>query len=140
MKRLLALLCLSSLGGCVVAPPAPPNYGTRAPQAALDPHQWHVVSVEPVAPGSAHSSAVTSEPVDAAHVSAAPVYAPQTVIVQDPAYVQPYPAYPAYTYYPAYPAYSYYPPFTIGLGFVFGGWCCHHGGWGHGGYRGHGRH
>ena len=37
MKTLLAVISMAALGGCVVAPPGPAYYGTRAPQAAYDP-------------------------------------------------------------------------------------------------------
>ncbi|MES2298740.1 MAG: hypothetical protein V4582_16975 [Pseudomonadota bacterium] len=136
MKTLLVLLSAALLGGCVIAPPGPANYGTRVAQAPVDPHQWHVVSVEPVAPGSARSPQVTSEalPAQAAGTLA---YAPQpqTVYVPQPVYVEPAP-YSAPYYYA--PPYYFYPSLAIGLDLMFGGWCCHHG-WAPV-HRGHARH
>ncbi|MBA5689577.1 hypothetical protein [Rugamonas apoptosis] len=110
MKTILAVLALATLGGCVVAPPAPTYYGGRA--APVDPYQWHTVAVEPAGASRVQYS---SEPVYAPQpVYAAPVYAP--------VYAAPAPSY-------------YYPPVTIGLDFVFGNWCCGHRWGGRGAYR-----
>jgi hypothetical protein len=116
MRRLIPLLTLATLGGCVVAPPAPR-------QASYDPYQWHVVSVTPSqrAPGSSSQAEFTSEPIAAQPVQAAP-YAVAPVYAPAPVYVQP-------PYYAPAPAY-YYPPVSIGLDFVFG-FGRHWGGGGH---------
>ena len=116
MKTLLAVISMAALGGCAVAPPGPAYYGTRAPQAAYDPYEWHTVSSEPVQTSrviSAPRVEYTSEPV----YVPAPVYAPQP--------------------------YYYTPPVSIGLDFMFGfgrsgGYRGHRGGWGGPG-RYHGR-
>jgi hypothetical protein len=52
MTKFAIILVAAALGGCAVAPPGPPNYGTRAYTQSGDPSQWHVVSVTPVAPGT----------------------------------------------------------------------------------------
>ena len=135
MKTLLTLFSLAVLAGCAYPPPAPANYGTRMP-APVDPSQWHVVSVTPVAPGTgerlaASSGRGTAAPDAAVQYSSAPVttYAPQTVYVPQPVYVAP----PLYAPYPYYSSPYYYPPVTIGLDFMFGrSWGGHRGGrnWG----------
>lgn len=124
MRRLMPLIILATLGGCVVAPPP-------ARVAAVDPYQWHVVSVTPVQPGSSRQTDTTNEalPAGAAQgqpYAAAPVYAPAPVVVA------PAPVYVPSPYYVPAPAY-YYPPVSIGLDFVFG-FGRHWGGRGH--YRG----
>lgn len=127
MKSLLTVVSLVALAGCVVAPPAPANYGTRVVQAPYDPYQWHVVPPES-APAAPPPSRVeyTSEPAPV-------VYAPQTVYAPQPVYVQPY--YAPYYYSP----YAYEPALTFGLGVILGrawydGW---HGGRGRAFSRGH---
>ncbi len=121
MKPLLLLIPLAAaLTGCVVAPPAPANYGTRA---APDPYAWHTVSVTPVqrsADGSLPPATTTYEPVTTSYRST-PVYVDEPVYVQRPVYVA--------------DPYYYYPPLVFGLGFAFGNY------W-HGGryYRGGPRH
>jgi hypothetical protein len=118
MKILLTLISVATLAGCAVAPPGPPNYGTRYP-APADPSQWHVVSVTPVAPGTGERVAAgsgtgspvqyTSEPI------VQPVYVPQPVYDPQPVYYAPAP--------------YYYPPVSIGLDFMFGrSWGGHRGG------------
>ena len=106
MKSLFLLIPLAAaLTGCVVAPPAPANYGTRA---APDPYAWHTVSVTPVqrnADGSLPAAQTTSEPVTTVYRSQ-PVYVDQPVYVQQPVYVA--------------DPYYYAPPLAFGLGFVFG--------------------
>lgn len=124
MKSLLTVVSLVALAGCVVAPPAPANYGTRVVQAPYDPYQWHVVPSEPAPPPSRVE--YTSEPAPV-------VYAPQTVYAPQPVYVQPY--YSPYYYSP----YAYEPALTFGLGVILGrawydGW---HGGRGRTFSRGH---
>ena len=127
MKTLLAVISMATLGGCVVAPPGPAYYGTRAPQAAYNPYEWHTVSSEPVQSArvvSAPRVEYTSEPV---YVQQRPVY------VQQPVYV-PAPVYAPQPYY-------YNPPVSIGLDFMFGfgrsGYRGPRGGWGgHGRYHG----
>ena len=127
MKTLLAVISMAALGGCVVAPPGPAYYGTRAPQAAYDPYEWHTVSSEPV-----QSSRVVSAP--RVEYTSEPVYVQQKpVYVQQPVYV-PAPVYAPQPYY-------YNPPVSIGLDFMFGfgrsGYRGPRGGWGgHGRYHG----
>ena len=111
MKSLLAVVSLAALGGCVVAPPGPAYYGTRAAEP-FDPYQWHTVSPQP-----ASRVTYTSEPVYVTRTYA-PVYVQQPVYVPQP-YYQPY----------------YYPPVSIGLDFMFG-FGGRHGGRGRGHYRG----
>lgn len=126
MKTIIAALTLTALAGCVVAPPAPANYGTRlAPQG--DPSQWQVVSVTPVPLGTgARAGSDQATTTTAPQYSSAPVatqvYTP--VYVQQPVYV-PAPVYVQDPYY-------YYPPVSLSLGFVFGrgGWGGHGRGWG----------
>jgi hypothetical protein len=110
MKRLMILSLATALGGCVVAPPAPPQR-----LAAIDPYQWHVVSVDNVQrpAGSPSHSGTTIEPLPAS----APVYALAPVTT------------PVLPYYYAPAPYYTYPPVSIGLDFVFG--------FGHGWGRGH---
>jgi hypothetical protein len=125
MKTLLAVISLAALGGCVVAPPGPAYYGSRAPQGAYNPYEWHTVSSEPVQSGrvmSAPRVEYTNEPV---YVQQQPVY------IQQPVYV-PAPVYAPQPYY-------YNPPVSIGLDFMFGfgRYGGHRGGWGgHGRYHG----
>jgi hypothetical protein len=130
MKTFLTIISLAALGGCAVAPPGPPNYGSRLPEPS-DPSQWHVVSVTPVPAGTGQRLAASagagssvqysSEPI----VTSQPVYVPQPVYIPQPVYV-PQPIYQPDPYY-------YYPPISIGLGFNFGrGWGGHHEGGRHG--------
>ena len=123
MKLVLAVVAIATLGGCAVYPAAPPMYGVRAaPAGSYDPYQWHTV-------GPAQGA--SSQPVEYAS-QPAQGYAAQPVYAQ-PVYAQPLYPQPLY----AQPVYPYFPPVTIGLDFMFGGWCCgHRGGWGRGGYRG----
>lgn len=136
MKKLAIVLPFVALAGCVVAPPGPPNYGTRAVYAQpADPGQWRVVSVTPVAPGTGARAAAAGDTGTSPTVEYAP--APSTVTqpvyVQQPVYV-PAPVYaPAPVYVDPYPNY-WWPPISIGLGFSWGHWSGGHRGWG-----GHGR-
>lgn len=129
MKTIIATLALGALAGCVVAPPAPANYGTRlAPQG--DPSQWQVVSVTPVPLGTGARAGSDQTTTSRVEYSSAPVatqvYTP--VYVQQPVYV-PAPVYVQDPYY-------YYPPVSLSLGFVFGhGWGGGRG-WGGRGYGG----
>lgn len=135
MKKLLLLVAAAALGGCAVAPPGPAYYGSR-PVGQTDPNGWQVVSVTPVAPGTAarasssgDAGTVTSSTVQYAAAPVyvtTPVYAPAPVYVPAPVYASPY-------YYDPY----WYAPVSIGLGFNFGGgWGGHRGGWGgRGGFR-----
>jgi hypothetical protein len=128
MKTLLTFLSLATLGGCAVAPPGPPAYGTRYP-APADPSQWHVVSVTPVAPGTGERLASSSGTGQAASgpfvqysappiTSTTPIYVPEPVYVAPPMYAPPAP-------------YYYYPPVSIGLDFMFGrSWGRHGHHWG----------
>ena len=118
MKLMLAVVTMATLGGCAVYPAAPPMYGVRAaPAGSYDPYQWHTVG--PAQGAGSQPGQYASGPAQGYAV--------------EPAYAQPVYAQPLY----AQPAYSYYPPVTIGLDFMFGGWCCgHRGGSGRGGYRG----
>lgn len=119
MKKYLTLVVLAALGGCVVAPPGPANYGTRAQARSSDPSQWRVVSVTPVAPGTGARVAAESGGKPNVEYSSVPSVAYQPV----PVYVEPQAEY-------------YYPPVSLSLGFVFG----RHWGWGgRGHFRGHGR-
>jgi len=122
MKNLAIILSLAALGGCAAPYPGPANYGTRAYAQPADADGWRVVSVTPVAPGTAAAASASG---DAGRVVYSP--APTTVVTQ-PVYV------PAPVYAPA-PLYAdpyWYPPISIGLGFSWGNW----GHWG-GGHRGH---
>jgi hypothetical protein len=136
MHKLAIILSLAALGGCAVAPPGPPNYGTRAYAQPADPSQWHVVSVTPVAPGTGARAAEAGETgvttSDTMGYNPAPTVVGQPVYVQQPVYV-PTPVYAAPPLYAD--PYYWYPPISIGLGFNFGrGWGGHRGGWG--GHRG----
>ena len=128
MKKLAIIIAsLAALSGCATYYPAP-GYATRG-YGQPDANGWQVVSVTPVAPGTAAANG------NGGTVSNGPAYATAPAYVGDPVYV-PAPVYGAPVYDP-----FWYPPVTIGLGFGFGGWCCHGGGhWG--GYRGgyHGGH
>lgn len=131
MKILIVLAAALSLSACVVAPPAPANYGTRSAQyQGGDPSQWRVVSVTPVPAGTgqrvAASGGAPVEYSNAPVVSYAPqpLYAPSAVYVPQPVYV------PAPVYYDPSPVHF---SLGLGLGYVFGS----HWGRGHG-YRGHG--
>lgn len=126
MKNLAIIIALATLGGCATYYPAPANYGTRA-YAPVDANGWQVVSVTPVAPGTAASSqsgTVTSQSNGAysagtTTVVTQPVYVPTPVYAPAPVYADPY----------------WYPPVSIGLDFGFGHW-----GGGHwGGHHGYGR-
>jgi hypothetical protein len=132
MKKLLILASALALTGCVVAPPAPANYGTRGAQYQGDPSQWRVVSVTPVPNGTGERMAANGgsqvEYTNAPTVA----YTPQPVYVQQPVYV-PQPVYapaPAYYYDTAPINFS----IGLGLGYVFG----HH--WGGHGYYHRGYH
>ncbi|MCL6483005.1 MAG: hypothetical protein I4O49_02320, partial [Janthinobacterium lividum] len=86
MKTLLAAISLAALGGCVVAPPGPAYYATRAPQAAYNPYEWHTVSSEPVQSGRVMREPrveYTNEPV---YVRQPQVYVQQPVYVPAPVY------------------------------------------------------
>ncbi len=121
MKKLFVIALAASLAGCVVAPPRAAYYGTRAPEFAGDPSQWHVVSSTPVPNGTgAQVAANGGAPV--AYSQPTVVYAPQ-----QPVYVQ-QPVYAPYYYDPAPVHFS----IGLGLGYLFGG------GWGHGGYHHYG--
>jgi len=126
MKTLLAVISLAALGGCAVAPPGPAYYGTRAPQAAYNPYEWHTVSSTPVVQNSTVVSTpsvqYTDQPV---YVQQQPVYVEQPVYVPAPVYAQPY---------------YYNPPVSVDLVFGFGGgyrggWGGYRGGWGRGRWR-----
>lgn len=126
MKSLLVVMSLVALGGCAVAPPGG-YYTTAVPQGG-DPHQWHVVSSQPVASTTVVSSdGYTSAPVYVDDQSSG--YVTQQVYVPAPVYYQQ-------------PYYNYYPPVSIGLDFGWfggGGWGGGRGrGWGGGGYHGGG--
>jgi hypothetical protein len=129
MKTLLTILSLTILGGCAVAPPGPPNYGTRYP-APADPSQWHVESVTPVAPGTGERLAASSgqgavDPGSSVQYSAPPITSAAPVYVPQPVYVAP-PLYAPAPYYA--PSPYYYPPVSIGLDFMFGrSWGGRHG-------------
>ena len=122
MKLMLAVVTMATLGGCAVYPAAPPMYGVRAaPAGSYDPYQWHTVG--PAQGSGSQSVEYSGQPGQGYAV--------------EPAYAQPLYAQPLY----AQPVYPYYPPVTIGLDFMFGGWCCghhggHRGGSGRGGFRG----
>lgn len=122
MKNLLLVALAAALSGCVVAPPGPPSYGTRAPAYAGDPSQWHVVSVTPVPAGTGARMAASGQ----VEYSSQPAvrYVPQPVYVQQPVYV------PAPVYYDPAPVHF---SIGLGLGYLFGH------GWGHGGHRHHHR-
>ncbi len=115
MTRLIVLvLAAVALAGCVVAPPAPANYRTQAySQVPVDPHQWRVVSVEPVRRDA------------------------QGRIIDTPAPVYVYPTEPVYVPQPVYGAPQYYNPIPVSIGLNFG-FGTHWGG-GHRGHRGHRR-
>jgi hypothetical protein len=144
MTKFAIILAAAALGGCAVAPPGPPNYGTRAYAQPADSSEWRTVSVTPVAPGTgarAAASGSTVEYSDAPSYSyaPAPTYAPAPVYVAPPVYA-PAPVYlapPLYAPAPIYQPNYWYPPISIGLGFNFSrGWGGHRGGWG--GHRGGG--
>ncbi len=133
MKRILlvaltAVVALTGLSGCVVAPRQPDYYVSRAvPQAPADQYQWHVVSSEPVR-RDAQGNIIATAPSQ-------PVYSSEPVYTQQPVYVQPQ---PVYVQQPVYANPYYYDPFfplAVGLSFEFGRFW-HGGGW-HGGYRGY---
>ena len=112
MKNLLVVTMLLALAACAGTPPQA-NY----PQPR-DPSQWRVVSVTPVAPGTAARVAAESPDGKAVHYSSTPV----TVVAPVYAPYAPYPPYPAYPAPPIYqsePSY-YWPPVSLSLGFVFG--------------------
>ena len=120
MKSLVVVGAMLALGGCAVAPGP---YYARAPQQVVDPHQWHVVSSEPI------QTVQGSTYVSNQGYSSAPVYVDQPIYVTQPAY-----------YYAPQPAY-YYPPVSIGLDFGFSRWYGGGGrgrGWGGGGFHGRG--
>ena len=112
MKNLLAMVVLVALGGCAVDQPSRGPYGNTVSAQPRDPSQWRVVSVTPVAAGTAARVAArsadgkpvefSSAPVTVAppYYAVAPVYAPAPVYMPQPAY--------------------YWPPVTLSLGFVFG--------------------
>jgi hypothetical protein len=134
MKTLAIIASLAAvLSGCATYYPAPANYGTRA-YSQPDANGWQVVSVTPVAPGTAAAAAANGT---AGTVTSSPVVtynpAPTTVVTQ-PVYV------PAPVYAPA-PLYAdpyWYPPISIGLGFSWSHFSGGHHGWGHrGAWRGH---
>lgn len=113
------LAALAALSGCAV--PAGPAYHQQRAQA-VNPYEWHTVSVTPVASGSHRaeggSSRVEYSVEDMPRAPARVEYTSEpvtNVYMQQPVYA-PAPAY-------------YYPPVTIGLDFVFGNW-------GHRSYRG----
>jgi hypothetical protein len=120
MKKLAIIIAsMAALSGCATYYPAP-AYATRA-YAQPDANGWQVTSVTPVAPGTGASVASNG---NGGGYSQSPevVYAPSPVYAPAPVY-----AVPAYDPY-------WYPPVSIGLGFGFGGYCCHGGHYG--GYRG----
>jgi hypothetical protein len=139
MKKLAIIIAsMAALSGCATYYPAP-AYATRA-YAQPDPNGWQVTSVTPVAPGTGAASsangssgAVTYSQAPNVVYPSSPVYATSQVYATAPVYAAP-------VYDP-----FWYPPVSIGLGFGFGGWCCHGGHYGghyggyHGGFRG-GRH
>jgi hypothetical protein len=119
MKRLLILAALAALAGCAVAPA--PMYYTPVAQN-YDPHEWHTVPADqPAMAGAAPQQYAPQQ------------YVAQPVYTTEPVYAPVYAA-PVYVGGPVYQPY-YYPPVSIGLDFAIGGWCCHRGGWGRGGYR-----
>lgn len=130
MKYLLGFAVLAALGGCAVDQPNRGSYGNVSSAQPRDPSQWRVVSVRPVAPGTAAQVAARSpdgRPVEysTGPVAAAPVYRPAAPYVPAPVYAPapvygpaPYYGFPAPVYAPQ-PSY-YWPPVTLSLGFVFG--------------------
>jgi hypothetical protein len=128
MTRFPVIIALAALGGCAAPPPGPAYYGTRMGPVD-DPHQWHVVSVTPVAPGTGAQLA-SSGNGSSVQYSSAPVTVTEPVYVAQPIFV-PQPVYVPEPYY-------YYPPVSIGLGFNFGhSWGGHHRGWGGARFGGH---
>jgi hypothetical protein len=122
MKNLFVVVALAALAGC--AYPGPGYYTTAVAQPVGDPHEWHVVSSQPVQTAQAGTYQQPQQ-YQQQYTSAAPVYS-SPVYVQDPYYVTS----PVYVQQP-----YYYPPVSIGLDFGFGGWCCGgRGGWGRGGW------
>jgi hypothetical protein len=128
MKKLAIIIAsLATLSGCATYYPAP-GYATRG-YGQPDANGWQVVSVTPVAPGTAAANGGNAV-VSSAPAYADPVYAPAPVYGA-PVYAAPVYAAPVYDPF-------WYPPVSIGLGFSFGSWCCHggHGGGHWGGYHG----
>ena len=122
MKKLFLILSLAALGGCATAPNNAPYYGANAARP-VDPSQWHVVSVTPVAPGTGERLAAASPNGSSVQYSSEPIR-----LVRQPVYL----AQPIYVAQPVYaPQPYYYSPLSIGLGLSFGrGWGGGHRGWG----------
>lgn len=105
------------LAGCATEPYGP---GHGAHPQPRDPTQWRVVSVTPVAAGTAARVAAASADGKAVEHSSRPVTEVPPAYSQAPAYTTA-PLYPP-VYVPPYahvPAF-YWPPVTFSLGFVFG--------------------
>ena len=138
MNKLLVIALASALVGCAEMP-RQQGYGNGAYAQPRDPSQWRVVSVTPVAAGTAAKVAAkssdgkpveySSRPAPQPTYSNAPVYGQAPIYGRAPVY-GPAPLYgqaPVYGQEPIYgqvPVYApqpyYWPPVTLSLGFMFG--------------------